>query len=87
MRSQVLQRESAGEGVDMSEVLQTHHRITPEQRSWLLCSVSAIPVNKVFLQEFNRNRDADLRFSNIVWFLVPMSRWGKKQFCPLCEHP
>jgi len=48
MRSQVSQRESAGEGVDMSEVLQTHHCITPEQRSWLLCNVSAIPVNKVF---------------------------------------
>jgi len=52
MRSQVSQRESAGEGVDMSE-LQAHHCITPEQWSWLLCSVSAIPVNKVLLQELN----------------------------------
>ena len=30
-------------GVDMSE-LQAHHCITPEQRSWLFCSVSPIPV-------------------------------------------
>jgi len=38
MRSQVSQRESAGAGVDMSE-LQAHHYITPEHWSWLLCSV------------------------------------------------
>jgi len=31
--------------------LQAHHCITPEQWSWLLCSVSAIPVNKMLLQE------------------------------------
>jgi len=53
MRSQIRQRESAGEGVEMSE-LQAHHCITPEQWSLLLCSVSAIPVNKVLLQELNR---------------------------------
>jgi len=49
MRSQVSQRESAG-GVEMSE-LQAHHCITPEQWTWLLCSVSVIPVNNVLLQE------------------------------------
>jgi len=44
MRSQVSQRESADEGTNMS-ALQAHHCITPEQSSsWLLCSVSAIPV-------------------------------------------
>jgi len=31
MRSQVSQRESAGEGMDVSEVLQAQHCITPEQ--------------------------------------------------------
>jgi len=52
MRSQFSQRESAGEGVDMSE-LQAHHCVTPEQWSRLLCSVNATPVNKVLLQELN----------------------------------
>jgi len=53
MRSQVSERESAGQEVDMSE-LKVHHCITPEQWSWLLCSVSAIPVNKVLYQKLNR---------------------------------
>jgi len=52
MRLQVSQRQSAGEGVEMSE-LQAHHCITPEQWSWLLYSVSATPVNIVLLQELN----------------------------------
>jgi len=52
MLSQVLQRESAGEGWEMSE-LQAHHCITLKQWSWHLCSVSAKPVNEVFLQELN----------------------------------
>jgi len=43
LRSQVSQRDSADEGVDRSE-LQVHHCITPEQRSWLMYSGSAIPV-------------------------------------------
>jgi len=43
--SQVSQRESADEGVDMSEP-QAHLCITPEQWSWRFCSVSAIPINK-----------------------------------------
>jgi len=38
MRSQVSQRESAGEGVGMSE-LQAHHCITPEQWSCGICAV------------------------------------------------
>ena len=53
MCSQDSQRESADYGVDMSE-LQAHHCITPEQWSWLLCSVNAIPANKVLLQELNQ---------------------------------
>jgi len=32
---------------------QAHHYITPEQWSWLLCSVSAIPVKNMLLQELN----------------------------------
>jgi len=52
MLSQVSQRKSAGKWVEMSE-LQADHCITPEQWSWLLCSVSATPVNKVLLQELN----------------------------------
>jgi len=43
MLSQVSQRDSADEGAIMSE-LQAHYCITPEQWSWLLCSVSVIPV-------------------------------------------
>jgi len=34
--------------------LQVYHCITLEQRIWLLCSVSAIPVNKILLQELNQ---------------------------------
>jgi len=41
IRSQVSQPASAGKGADMSE-LQAHHCITPEQWTWLLCSVSVI---------------------------------------------
>jgi len=37
----------------MSEPL-THQCITPEYLSWLFCSVSAIPANKVLLQESNQ---------------------------------
>jgi len=48
MRSQVRQRDFA-DGVVMSE-LQTHYCIT-----WLLGSVSAIPVNKMLLQELNQS--------------------------------
>jgi len=42
MHSQASQHESAGEGVNMSD-LQAHDYVTPEKWSWLLCSVSAIP--------------------------------------------
>ena len=38
-------------GVDTSE-LQAHHCMTPEQWTWLLCSVSVIPENTVALQKF-----------------------------------
>jgi len=78
MRSRVLHRESAGKGVEMSE-LQAHHCITPEQWSWLLCSVRAIPVNKMLIvriKSINRNQDADFRFSRNFWFLVQFP--GKK---------
>jgi len=36
----------------MSE-LQSHYCMAPEQRTWLLCSVSVIKVNKLSLQQLN----------------------------------
>jgi len=42
IRSQVWQPASAEKWAYMSE-LQAHHCMTPEQRIWLLCSVSVIP--------------------------------------------
>jgi len=36
----------------MSE-LQAQHCMTSEQGTWLLCSVSVIPANKLSLQELN----------------------------------
>jgi len=51
--SQVWQPASAGKEADMSE-LQAYHCIKPEQRTWLLCSVSVIPGNKLPLQEINQ---------------------------------
>ena len=53
IRSQVSQPASAGKGADMSE-LQAHHCVTAEQFTWLLCSVSVIPVNKLSLQKLNQ---------------------------------
>jgi len=43
----------AGKGADMSE-LQAQHCMTPEQRTWLLGSVSVLPANKLLLQEINQ---------------------------------
>jgi len=37
----------------MSE-LRSCHCITPEQRTWLLRSVSVVPVNKLSMQELNQ---------------------------------
>jgi len=39
--------------MDTSE-LQAHHCMTPEQWTWLLCSVSVIPANKLPVQELNQ---------------------------------
>ena len=55
------------------------HCITSEQWTWLLCSVSLIPANKLSLQQlklFNRNLATNFRFSRNFWFLVPISRGG-----------
>jgi len=46
IRSQVGQPAPAGKGADMSE-LQAHQCMTPEQWSWLRCSVSVIPAKNV----------------------------------------
>jgi len=37
----------------MSEV-QAHHCMTPEQQTWLLCSVSVVPENELSLHELNQ---------------------------------
>ena len=39
------------------------------------------------IKSINRNRDADFRFFNNFWFLVPISEEGIKTFFPLCGHP
>jgi len=54
IRSQVVQPASAGGGANMSE-LRAHHCMTPEQWTWLLCSVSVVPANKLSLQESNQS--------------------------------
>ena len=82
--SQVLQPASAGKGADMSES-QDHHYMTPEQWTWLLCSVSVILTNKLSLQELNQLIEikllsADFRFSRNFWFLDPISRGANAHF-------
>jgi len=87
MRSQVSQREPAGAGVDMSE-LQVHHCITPEQCRWFLCSVRAIPVNKVLVQELNRLIGFDMLTLNFLIVFGSLSEFpGGSSFCPFCGHP
>jgi len=44
---------SAGKGADMSE-LQSHHCMTPEHGTRLLCGVNIIPGNKLSLQQLNK---------------------------------
>jgi len=44
---QVSQPASAGKGADI------HYCMTPEQRTWFLCSVSVIPANQLLLQQLN----------------------------------
>jgi len=61
MRSQVSQRESADEGTNLS-ALQAHHCIIPEQSSWLLCSVSAIPVKMPVSPILRQARSQAVRF-------------------------
>ena len=51
---QVSQPASASKWVGMSEPYAAHHDMIPEQWSWLLCSVSVIPENKLALQELTQ---------------------------------
>jgi len=53
IRSRVSQFASAGKEADMSE-LQADYGMTPEQWTWLLCSVSVILANKLSLQELHQ---------------------------------
>jgi len=48
-----------------------------------------MPVNKMLLQQlnqFNRNRDADFRFSRNFWFLIQLPG-GKCPIRPSFGHP
>jgi len=63
IRSQVWQLIPAEERADMSK-LQAHHWMTPEQWTWLLCSVSVVPANKLLLQEINQLIGIELLTSN-----------------------
>jgi len=90
MRSQVSQREAAGEGVEMTE-LQTHHCITPEQWSWLLCSVRATPVNNVLpvLQELNwsESRCWLQIFEHFMVLSPNFQGWGQQHVFPPLRTP
>jgi len=65
IHSQVWQPAPVGKGANMSE-LQAHHCRTPEQWTWLLCSVSVIPANKPSLQELNQLIGIKLLTSNFL---------------------
>ena len=75
IRSQVWQPVSAGKGADMSE-LQAHRCTTPELWTWLLCSVSVMPANKLIvrIKAINGYKAVNVRYSRKIWFLVPVSR-------------
>jgi len=67
----------------MSE-LQAHHCMTPEQRSWLLCSVSVIPANKPSLEEINKLIGIELLISS---FLENSGLALNDRFVSLCGRP
>jgi len=85
--SRLSQPASADKGRDMSE-LQAHHCMTLQLWTWPLCSVSFIPAKTLSLQESNQLigiYDAD--FSGNIWFLIPISRGGKRAFAhPASAH-
>ena len=61
-------------GADISE-LQASYYMTPVPWTWLLCSVSVFPENKLLLQEWNQLIEIELfMFSRKFWFLVSISR-------------
>ena len=51
---QASQPASGSKWADMSEPYAAHHGMIQEQWSWLLCSVSVIPENKLALQELTQ---------------------------------
>jgi len=78
IRSRLSQPASADKGGDMSE-LKVHHCMTPEQWTWLLCSVSFIPAKKLSLQDSNQLIGIKMPisgFSRNRCFIIPISRWG-----------
>ena len=63
-------------------------RVLTHLQFWLLCSVNAMPVNKMLFQklnQFNRNWNADFRFSRNFWFLVQLP--GEMFDSPLLRTP
>ena len=81
---------STGKGADMSEG-QAHQCMTPGQWTWLLCSVSVIPENKLSLEELNQLIGIKLLtsgFLEMLGYYSQISRGGKFPFCrsPVDTH-
>jgi len=55
----------ASKGADMSK-LQAQHCMTPQQWTWLLRSVSVVPVSKLLFQEINQLIGIELLTSNFL---------------------
>jgi len=68
----------------MSE-LQAHHSMTPEQWTWLLCSVSFIPAKKFSLQEFSESIGIKLLTSGFQNIFASQFPGGRK--CPFPGRP
>ena len=51
--------------MDMIE-LQTHHCMGPDYWTWLLCSVTVIPANKLPMQELNQSFGIKLLTSDFL---------------------
>jgi len=69
----------------MSE-LQTHHCMTSEQRTWLLCSVSVITANKLSLQELSECVGIKVLISGFLEIFVLSPNFHGGQM-PVLPHP
>jgi len=91
IRSRLSQPTSADKGGDLSEP-QVHQCMTLQLWTWLLCSASFIPVQKLLLQESNQLIGIKMStsgFSRNIWFIIPIStRGANARFAPIpCGHP